>query len=214
MTTPEHTLVGVHLAFATGLYRSLGWKGVVMAAVASNVPDWDGLPMLIDMQRFEAGHRVWGHSVVSIFAASLVFGWTQAAFDWIGLIGRWASARLPKAIAAPVETTTTRPGSIVALAFASVALMAQIVHLPCDMVVSGGDGLTDWAIEPWWPFSHAAYVFPLIPWGDAGPTVILMAGILMIAKLKSRLATISTLTLFGLLAYLVVRGWMRGVVDF
>ena len=207
MTTPEHTLVGIHLAFACGLHRHFGWKGVAMAAVASNIPDWDGLPMLIDMQRFEAGHRVWGHNVAAIVAASLLLGGTQWAFDWIGTIGNWVSVRFLKSTPQP-DTASKLSGGVVALVFVSVAIVAQLVHLPCDMVVSGGHGLTDWALQPWWPFSSAAYVYPLIPWGDVGPTVILMAGVIVIAKWRSRIATTSMLTLVALCAYLVARGWL------
>jgi hypothetical protein len=206
MTTPEHTLVGIHLAFACGLHRHFGWKGVAMAAVASNVPDWDGLPMLIDMQRFEAGHRVWGHNVASIVVASLLLGWTQWTFDWIGTIGNWVSARFLKTIPPQPDAPSKWSGAMVALVLVSVAIVAQLVHLPCDMVVSGGNGLSDWALQPWWPFSSTAYVYPLIPWGDVGPTVILMAGIIAIAKWRSRISTTSTLTLIALGAYLFLRG--------
>jgi len=78
------------------------------------------------------------------------------------------------------------------------------------MVVSGGNGLTDWAIQPWWPLSNAAYIYPLIPWGDVGPTVILMSGIIVIAKRRSGISTTAALTLFVLVLYLLVRGSMRG----
>jgi inner membrane protein len=207
MTTPEHTLVGIHLAFACGLHRQFGWKGVAMAGVASNVPDWDGIPMLIDMQRFEVGHRVWGHNVASIVVASLLLGWTQWAFDWIGRIGNWVSARFLKTSPQQPDAASKLSDCMVALVFVIIAMIVQLVHLPCDMVVSGGHGLTDWALQPWWPFSSAAYVFPLIPWGDIGPTVILMSGIIVIAKWRSRIRATSTLTLVALCAYLFARGW-------
>src|SRR3954470_10983089 len=98
MTTPEHTLVGIHLAFATGLHRVAGWRAVAMAGLASNAPDWDGLPMLINMQRFEAGHRAWGHNVLAILLSSLLLGWTQYQLDWLGAIRRWAAKRFPRIV--------------------------------------------------------------------------------------------------------------------
>jgi hypothetical protein len=207
MTTPEHTLVGIHLALACGLHRSFGWKVVALAGVASNVPDWDGLPMLFDMGRFEAGHRVWGHNVASIVLAALLLGGTQWAFDWIGTIGDWVSARFHKTIPPRPAGESRFSGAMLAVAFTCVALVAQLVHLPCDMVVSGGSGLSDWAIQPWWPFSSTAYVYPLIPWGDVGPTVILMTGMIVIAKWRARISTISALTLIVLCAYLLMRKW-------
>ena len=97
------------------------------------------------------------------------------------------------------------------IVFATIGLIAQVLHLPCDMVVSGGNGLTDWAVQPWWPFSSAAYVYPLIPWGDVGPTVIMMVGIIIIAKRNSNVSQTSLLTIMTLFGYLIVRGWYRGV---
>jgi len=210
MTSPEHTLVGIHAAFALGCHRHFGWPVVAMAGLASNLPDWDGLPMLIDMQRFEAGHRVWGHNFVAILLASLVLAWSQRRFRWIERT--WHRARH----ILPVETQTATPpspsGPASAMVFATVAFVAQVIHLPCDMVVSGGEGLSDWHIQPFWPFSDAGFVFPLIPWGDVGPTIILMAGVIVIAKNPTRISTISVSTLVALLAYLLLRGWARGIL--
>lgn len=213
MTTPEHTLVGIHFAFATGIHRFVGWRGVAMAGVASNLPDWDGLPMLFDMQRFESGHRVWGHGILSILLTSLFLGFIQIRWDGIGSI-----ANRLRSIASTtlVEDVSQNPrwllGGTGVWVFTAIGLCAQVLHLPCDMVVSGGDGLSDWAVQPWWPFSNAAYVYPLIPWGDVGPTVILMAGIVIIAKRNAHLSLTSWLTIVTLCGYLIVRGWLRGTL--
>jgi len=192
MTTPEHTLVGIHLALAAGCHRYWGWPAVAMAGIASNVPDWDGLPMLVDMQRFEAGHRVWGHNLLAILLSSLMLGWSEAQFRWIERVGE----RVRKYFS-PNESSPLPKMSLVssALVFGTIAFFAQLVHLPCDMVVSGGAGLTDWLVRPFWPFSNAGFVFPLIPWGDVGPTVILMAGAIVLAKWPRHLSAISALTL-------------------
>ena len=206
MTTPEHTLVGIHLAIATGCHRYWGWPAVAMAGIASNVPDWDGLPMLIDMQRFEAGHRVWGHNLLAIFFAALLLGWSQSQFHWIERSGERVRRYFSPM---PSEPHISRPLLSTLLVFTLIAFVAQVVHLPCDMVVSGGEGLSDWLVRPFWPFSNSGYVFPLIPWGDIGPTIILMAGAILLAKLPSRLSLISTLTLVVLCAYLVVRDLTR-----
>lgn len=181
-----------------------------MAGLASNVPDWDGIPMLIDMQRFEVGHRVWGHNFVAILLSSLLLAWTQSAFDWIGRIGRWLSARFPQLVVDPQHAAPMISRGKLALVFASVAIIAQLIHLPCDLVVSGGNDLTDWPIRPFWPFSNAAFVFPLIPWGDPGPTVILMGGTIAIAKWRSQTSTTAMVTLIVLCVYLFVRGWLSG----
>jgi len=125
MTTPEHTLVGIHFAFATGLHRFVGWRGVAMAGVASNVPDWDGIPMLFDMQRFESGHRVWGHGIMSIFLASLLLGFFQIRWDWIGFIANRFPIAMPKnAVAAAPRNSEWLIGGIGSLVFASIAMCA------------------------------------------------------------------------------------------
>jgi membrane-bound metal-dependent hydrolase YbcI (DUF457 family) len=213
MTSPEHTLVGIHFAFATGVHRFVGWRGVAMAGIASNIPDWDGIPMLFDMQRFESGHRVWGHCILSIVLSSLLIGFIQIQWDWIGRVATWL--RRPSSqnsiTAAPVRRERYI-GSLGVFAFAMIGLCAQLLHIPCDMVVSGGNGLSHWAVQPWWPFSSAAYVYPLIPWGDVGPTVILMAGVIVMAKRNSAFSQNSWLTIVLLCGYLVVRGWFRGTL--
>ena len=97
------------------------------------------------------------------------------------------------------------------LGWVGAALIVQLVHLPCDMVVSGGRGLTDWPVAPLWPLSRTGYVLPLVPWGDVGPTVILMAGVIQMARVRGRYRSIALVTLAVLVLYLAGRGWMRGV---
>ncbi len=215
MTLPEHTLVGIHLAFAVGCQRRFGWVAVALAGIASNLPDWDGIPMLFDMQRFEAGHRVWGHNLLVIAVTALLLSWTEMRFGWIELVSRWllrmlANLKLLDAGAAKLPLQATSAVSWTGLV--SIAALAQLIHLPCDMFVSGGRGLNHWGVQPFWPLSPASYVFPLIPWGDIGPTVILMAGIIAVAKYPGQLTRLSAGTLVLLAAYLLLRGWMRGAI--
>jgi hypothetical protein len=112
-----------------------------MAGVASNLPDWDGLPMLIDMQRFESGHRVWGHSLVSMLLGACVLAWTEFRYRGLERIGRRVR-RLPAAetMAEGVPPAASAP----LLVLVAIAFAAQAMHIPCDMVVSGGRGLSDW----------------------------------------------------------------------
>jgi membrane-bound metal-dependent hydrolase YbcI (DUF457 family) len=180
-----------------------------MAGLASNVPDWDGLPMLVDMRRFEAGHRVWGHNLLAILVSSFVLGWTQAQFHWIESIGNRVRQRFSLA---PPEPLPALPVVCATIIFSVIAGCSQLIHLPCDMVVSGGEGLTDWLVKPFWPFSNVGYVFPLIPWGDIGPTVILMTGAIAIARRSSHASAIAVGTLAILCLYLIGRGWYRGML--
>jgi hypothetical protein len=137
----------------------------------------------------------------------------QIHWDWLGCIAnRFRSTCSETASADTRNSPEWIAGGIGGLVFALIGMCVQLLHLLCDMVVSGGNGLSDWAIQPWWPFSTAGYVYPLIPWGDIGPTVILMAGIIAAAKLKSHLSQTSWLTIVTLCGYLLMRGWMRGAL--
>lgn len=223
MTTPEHALVGIHAAFSVGVHRRLGWQAVALAAVASVLPDWDGLLILIDIRLFDQGHRVWGHNLISITLTSLLLAISEVRWSWISKLGNLLVKHLPRlretrAIDRDGRHTEcacynkSHPLSEYHPVFSSllfVAILSQLLHLPCDMVVSGGGGLADWEIQPWWPFSDRGYVFPLIPWGDVGPTVILMAGVIIAAKRPERTSAISAITLTLLVAYLLLRGWTR-----
>jgi membrane-bound metal-dependent hydrolase YbcI (DUF457 family) len=207
MTTPEHTLVGIHAAIALRAHQHFGWTVIVLAGIVSNFPDWDGLPMLFDMARFESGHRVWGHNFFWITFSSLLAAWSERRYRWIEFFAMRLRAVLPKDLVIE-QPTRSVPWFMLFL----VCFAAQTLHLPCDMVVSGGHGLPDWPIKPFWPISDAEYVFPLIPWGDVGPTVIMMAGAILLAKSPTRLSRQSTITLAVLCIYLLIRGWMRGML--
>lgn len=203
MTSPEHTLVGVHGAFALGLHCRWGWPAVAMAGLASIVPDWDGLLILLDVKQFDTGHRVWGHNLLAIAASSALLGWSQHKYRWIERVWR-AVQRKPATALLGVISEVPPTGS--AGAFIGIACVAQLIHLPCDMVVSGGRGLSDWPIQPLWPFSTRELAFPLIPWGDIGPTVILMGGAIAMAKRTDLVRPLAVATLVVLGAYLVARG--------
>lgn len=207
MTTPEHSLVGIHAAIAVGAHQRFGWAFVALAGIASNLPDWDGLPMLFDMARFEHGHRVWGHNLLSIALSSLIVAALQYRFHWIEAVAARFKSYLPK------EGTIERSRIGVPLIMLFLICVAvQIIHLPCDMVVSGGNGLSDWRIKPFWPISDVGYVYPLIPWGDIGPTIIMMCGVLAMAKYPQKLPLQSIVTLTILCCYLLIRGWTRGML--
>ncbi|TWU39220.1 metal-dependent hydrolase [Novipirellula artificiosorum] len=207
MTTPEHSLVGIHAAIAVGAHQRFGWAFVALAGIASNLPDWDGLPMLLDMVRFEQGHRVWGHNIFSIVLASLILARLQYRFHFIEAFTARLKNYLPKEFA-------MEPAGIAApfIALFMVCVAVQTIHLPCDMVVSGGNGLSDWYIRPFWPISDVGYVYPLTPWGDIGPTLIMMCGALTMAKYPKRLPLQSTVTLVFLGCYVLIRGWARGML--
>ena len=205
MTSLEHALIGIHSALALGLQRRLGWSAVAWAGVASVLPDWDGLPMLFDMARFEPGHRVWGHSLVVMVATSLLLSIVLVRWN---LIGKWAAKCAKRTNALPDMPDGPSPlqwgGMTIASAFV-IAFVAQGMHIPCDMVVASGQGLANWPVQPWWPLSRNGYVYPMISWGDPSVTIILMAGVIIQARCRRNVCLISAATLGILIAYLVVR---------
>ena len=113
MTSPEHALIGIHVSLAMQFHRVCGWPAVAMAGVASTLPDWDGLAMLVDMSRFEAGHRVAGHNLLAISIAALLLGWTEARFRWLERVGSFVhrrvwTMRVDPATLAPVRSATSQ----------------------------------------------------------------------------------------------------------
>lgn len=201
MTTPEHSLVGILGSLALGMDRRFGWPLVGFAAVASNLPDLDGLPMLLDMARFEAGHRVWCHNVLAIAISSVALSWTQARYRWVEWLGGRLSRWLPVSNSTGNENVSTPGFGILLL----VAFSFQLAHLVCDMVVSGGQGLSDWKVTPWWPVSDQGWVFPLIPWGDVGPTVIMMGAVIVMARWPQRRTSVAWAGLLTLISYMFGR---------
>jgi len=90
-----------------------------------------------------------------------------------------------------------------------VAVLAALSHLAGDLVFSGTATLPDWELRPWWPFSSAGYVYPLVAWGDAGASIVFVAGMFAMWKWPSRLQLVSLFTLAGVVLYVAVRGaWL------
>ncbi|QDU82764.1 hypothetical protein Pla110_45260 [Polystyrenella longa] len=205
MTTIEHALVGMHGALLLGVNTKAGWAAITLAAVASILPDFDGLALLVSVEQFDAGHRVWGHNLLVIVITSLILAGSQYRFHWIERLARRSS----RILLTEAQTRVNSPPVAASFLFLFVIVATcQIVHLFCDMVVSGGHGLSHWEVLPFWPFHNKGFVFPLIPWGDVGPTVILMLGAITLAKLPQLTKTISGVTLLTLCSYLAARGAM------
>ena len=72
------------------------------------------------------------------------------------------------------------------------------------------DGLTDWELPLLWPFSRQGFVFPLVPWGDAGATLIFAGGMFAMVRWPQRLQTVAVTTLLLVVIYVVVRGVLAG----
>lgn len=217
MTSIEHAMLGVNGALALGLHRRLGWSSVVVCGFAAVAPDWDGLPMLFDMERFESGHRVWGHNLLACVLLGVFLGTLDWKFRWSDLlVAKLGSMTGPK-LTGPKSHTALEIGnagqsanSIMPRTPASswwtwcvIAIIAAMSQIPADAVVSGGRGLSDWPLKPLWPFSDWKLVYPMIPWGNVGVSVIFGVAVVVMAKLQSRFQLIAIAALIAMCIYLV-----------
>lgn len=164
MTTPEHAMLAVSLTAAVRLHERFGAAVLFTAAAAAVAPDWDGLAGIVDLRHFDHGHRVWGHGLLpAVLAGGLI-----AAADWATGASRRAAAALR-------TLDGTRPfliGRPTCATSACVGIAAAVSHLPADIVVSGADGIEDWPVSVLWPLPGPQVVYPMLRWGDPGPTAV------------------------------------------
>jgi membrane-bound metal-dependent hydrolase YbcI (DUF457 family) len=216
MTVYEHAMVGIDGALAAGLHRRYGWQIIAWAGIAALLPDWDALTILLGSQCFSEAHRLWGHNllVAGLLAAALsavVYRWDILAKIQRGLAKRWKMFGLQE----DASTPPTRSAQALWL-WILVGITASYSHLLMDTVCSGNRNLPTWAVPWFWPFSAAAWAYPMLPWGNAGATVIFALGMFaMVFASKSvsnpvrnrrsiSLQAIAIATLLAVAAYMVV----------
>jgi len=204
MTTYEHAMLGITGAVAVGLQRSQGWQILAMSALAAISPDCDGLTLLFGADMFDRGHRVWGHNVFICSALGALIGAVDYRCDVTTRLSRWW-IQLLRIRPAPELTVRTQFSSRNLAIWIVVGIVSACSHLIADMVVSGTATLSDWEVQLFWPFSNAGWVYPMIPWGDAGATIVFVIGMFAMLRWRNRSTPIAWLTLFGVLAYLVIR---------
>ncbi len=72
------------------------------------------------------------------------------------------------------------------------------------MIFSGTATLGDWELKLLWPFSDRGFVYPLIPWGDIGVTLLFVTGMFAMLRWKTRTAWIARLTLLVAVGYIAL----------
>jgi membrane-bound metal-dependent hydrolase YbcI (DUF457 family) len=87
-----------------------------------------------------------------------------------------------------------------------VGVIAAYSHLLMDVAFSAGRGQPIWGVPLFWPFSSAAYAYPLVRWGDVGATVILAASMFAMLRWPARIQTIAVGSLIAVAGYMAVRG--------
>jgi membrane-bound metal-dependent hydrolase YbcI (DUF457 family) len=201
-------MLGVTGCAAFGLERKYGWQILAMAAVAAVSPDWDGLTLLFGPQLFDTAHRVWGHNVVVCAIVGALIAAVDYRYDVSTRFGRWFVTTLR--VQPPPEFQVRSQFTVRDLCvWVAVGVVAAGSHLIADMVVSGSATLTDWKVQLLWPFSQEGWVYPMIPWGDVGATIVFVIGMFAMLRWKSRSRETAWLTLAGVLAYLIVRRTMN-----
>lgn len=201
MTTFEHALVGVNGLLASGLQRRYGWQLAALAGLAAIAPDWDGLTLLHSAELFDRGHRVWGHNLLACVLLGMALGLLEHRFDLISRLAR----RLARIVTLPPAVLTSpgqaaRPLGL----WIAVAILGCLSQLPCDMVVSGTETLSDWHLQILWPFSNRRFVYPLIEWGDAGMTLLFIAGLFALLRWPAQQQLVAAGTLTAVAAYIVL----------
>lgn len=199
-------MLGGTLTLAAGGQRRHGWGLVAMAAVAAALPDWDGLSILFGGEAYGAVHRLWGHNL-------LVAAVTGAI---CGAAGYWCrqSARVQRGARSLLERLEKRPVPAFApLAFSGqaqsvwvlVGVLAALSHLPADFLYGSAAGVADWPVRLQWPFSPRAWAWPILAWGDLGPTAIFIVEMFALYRWPARARLVAGLTLLALAGYLAVR---------
>jgi len=208
MTTFEHAMLGVNGALATGLHQKFGWKIVAIAGISAASPDWDGLPIVYSVELFNRAHRVWGHNILSCVVLGVVIGILDYRFDLVTRAARLIDRCVRFGISEANLALREQFSNYGTLVWCAVAILACLSQLPADMVVSGTATLADWELQPFWPFSDQGVVFPMVPWGDPGMTIVFVLGMFAMLRWKSSFRTIACLTLAGVVAYILARGLM------
>lgn len=212
MTTLEHAMVGANLVLASGLYRTWSWKIVALGGICAIFPDWDGLPILWSVPLFDTAHRVWGHALLPCFVCTAIFASLDYRFDFMTRLARnfvrWTKITIAAVEKNPELLEKRRAFTIFGLCvWIAVGIVTACSHLLADIVVSGTATLADWELKLFWPFSDHGFVWPLVPWGDVGNMLILVAGMFLSLRWKTRVRLIAVCTLLGVVGYSLIRSF-------
>jgi membrane-bound metal-dependent hydrolase YbcI (DUF457 family) len=206
MTTYEHAMLGISGTLAAGLHRRHGWPVVALGGLTAALPDWDGWSLAFGASAFARVHRTAGHNVFvcTLLAAAVAaldyrYRLIQRVGEWLG---RWVRALRPHEN--PVKRGNPRAGELGV--WVVTAVLASFSHLAADLVFSGHEKLPHWGVNLFWPFSDHAWVYPMVPWGDPGTTLIFVGGMFAMVRWPSRVQIIAATTLGLVLAYVVLRG--------
>lgn len=209
MTTYEHGMLGTTLALALGCQRRQGWPIVAAAAVASALPDWDGLSLAMGGAAYARVHRVWGHNVLVATCSGLLVGVT--GYLWSLSLRKPAPVieAEPHGDVPPQRSFTIRSLN----EWIVICVLASLIHLPADMIYSGHPEMRNWPLQLLWPFSERGWVWPLVAWGNVGTSLLFVGEMFALYRWPKRTRSIAWLTLLALHGYILACGLSGGIQE-
>jgi hypothetical protein len=199
-------MLGGTLTLAVGAHRRHGWPIVLMACVAAALPDWDGLSLAFGASAYSSVHRVWGHNLLASVAGGLLVGGLGLFCHHSVRVRRQVFLLLRKLGESPVESGAPPFSAHEMAVWLTVGVMAGLSHLPADMIYSTNPPIADWPVPFLWPFSERGWSFPLLGWGDFGPTLIFLAEMFALYRWRRYSQLVACVTLLVLCSYLAARG--------
>jgi len=210
MTTFEHAMLGVDGALAAGLDRRWGWPIVALAGFVAVLPDWDGLAILFGVGVFDRVHRTVGHNLLVCLSLGALVAALEYRFSLALRLKEWAGRRF-RALASQEPSPKRRVFRLGELSvWLAVGIVASLSHLAADVVFSGHPQLSDWGLRLLWPFSDRLWAYPMVSWGDPGPTLVFVAGMFAMLRWPRHRQLLAGLTLTLVLGYVSMRGVIGG----
>lgn len=208
MTTYEHAMLAIDGTLALGLHRRYGWQIAALAGCSAVLPDWDGLSILMGANCYAAAHRVWGHNLLVAGLLGAIFGWVFYRFDFLTNVQQAAARKWPLFATQNPDLSPPQRSPHAALVWIAVGFFAAYSHLLGDLLFSAGKNLPVWRIPLLWPVSDKGFAYPMVAWGDVGPTVIFATGMLVMARHPRYIQATAICTLLLVAAYILLRGSM------
>jgi membrane-bound metal-dependent hydrolase YbcI (DUF457 family) len=210
MTIYEHAMLSINGALALGLQKRYDWQIVALAGVLAVVPDWDGVSILFNVQSYAQGHRIWGHNFFVAGLMAVVVSVFCYRFDLFARIHRWLAVHWSAFTVNNDRMDARESDRGPLVVWVIVGMAAAYSHLLADMLFSVGKNLPVWGVPLFWPFSGKEYSYPMVAWGDVGPTIIFAASMFFMLRWPKWTSKIAFASLILVISYSYVAGTLRG----
>src|SRR5262249_22650860 len=155
---------------------------------------------------YSSVHRVWGHNLIAAVTAGVLVGSLGLLCHHSVRVRRQTTLLLRKLGQPSTAQQADPPFSAHALAvWLAVRVLACLSHLPADLIYSGSPPAPDWPVPLLWPFSGRGWSFPILAWGDLGPTVIFVGEMFALYRWRTHAQLVAWVTLLAVGGYLTTR---------